>query len=230
MFDFTLDQQIRAFLISVTGQSASLQAALTACAQLYSVKLLPMFTVLVYCWFNDPELRGRRYVMDALVSIAVALLVSRIAQNLLPVRLRPLQEERMGGFTEDISAGDHWSSFPSDHAALAFALTVAMFYYSRRLGAFCLAWSIFVVTLPRIFVGLHYPTDVAAGALVGVLSAIAVHAFSGSRPTLYASVQNAWHRWPGLAAAGCFAVMFTLTTMAEDARRVARVLLNAMIH
>jgi undecaprenyl-diphosphatase len=71
-------------------------------------------------------------------------------------------------------------SFPSDHAAAAFAIAVAVLFVSWRVGiGFLVAAS--AVALARVFIGLHYPGDIAAGALVGLASAGFVH-FVAQRP------------------------------------------------
>jgi len=60
------------------------------------------------------------------------------------------------------------SSFPSDHAALFFALAVAIFFASRRAGWFAFFYSLVLICLPRVYLGEHYPTDVMAGAAIGM--------------------------------------------------------------
>lgn len=67
------------------------------------------------------------------------------------------------------------SSFPSSHTYIAFAIAISIFLYGhKRLGAvlFLLAM---LVALGRIGVGLHYPSDVIAGALLGVISGVEVY-------------------------------------------------------
>jgi undecaprenyl-diphosphatase len=59
------------------------------------------------------------------------------------------------------------SSFPSGHAALLFALAFGLTYVSRWLGALGLLFS-FIITLGRIFLGIHYPTDIISGAFIGI--------------------------------------------------------------
>lgn len=64
-------------------------------------------------------------------------------------------------------------SFPSDHATLAFAIagTLAFALPHRRWQFFTVAA---LIALGRVMVGVHYPTDVLAGALVGLCWAWAV--------------------------------------------------------
>jgi undecaprenyl-diphosphatase len=59
-----------------------------------------------------------------------------------------------------------FGAFPSDHAALYFALAAGLFAWSTRLG-----WTgvtiATILSLARVGVGFHYPSDVVAGALIG---------------------------------------------------------------
>jgi undecaprenyl-diphosphatase len=64
-------------------------------------------------------------------------------------------------------------SFPSDHAAAAFAIAFAVLAYSRRVGVAFLAVAA-LIAVSRILEGLHYPSDVLAGAAVGAAAALVV--------------------------------------------------------
>ena len=59
-------------------------------------------------------------------------------------------------------------SFPSDHAAAAFAIAYAIGAFSATVGALFLSGATIVAG------GLHYPSDVVAGFLVGLLAAALV--------------------------------------------------------
>ncbi|MGK5737484.1 phosphatase PAP2 family protein [Micromonospora sp. URMC 103] len=59
-------------------------------------------------------------------------------------------------------------SFPSNHATIAGALAVATLLLSRRVGLVALPLAA-LAAFSRTFVGVHYPHDVAAGALLGAL-------------------------------------------------------------
>lgn len=62
-------------------------------------------------------------------------------------------------------------SFPSDHATAAFAIAVAIFLRSRKVGLIALVMAT-ILAVSRVAVGTHYPGDVLGGALLGTLCAL----------------------------------------------------------
>jgi membrane-associated phospholipid phosphatase len=79
-----------------------------------------------------------------------------------------------------------YQSFPSGHATTAFSLAAAVAFLWPK--AF---WPAMVfaalVAVSRIVVGAHYPTDITAGAVLGVLGVYAVREWFVSRGWLFAS-------------------------------------------
>ncbi|MFH1037033.1 MAG: phosphatase PAP2 family protein [Patescibacteria group bacterium] len=61
------------------------------------------------------------------------------------------------------------ASFPSGHAAFYFALSTAVYLHNKKLGIFFLI-STFLITFSRVFVGVHWPSDILAGAIIGIFS------------------------------------------------------------
>jgi undecaprenyl-diphosphatase len=66
-------------------------------------------------------------------------------------------------------------SFPSDHATAAFAIAVAVALRFRGPGLVLLCAAA-VLAIGRVFLGLHYPSDVLAGALLGSAAALTLWA------------------------------------------------------
>jgi undecaprenyl-diphosphatase len=219
----TIDRGIVRSLNGYAGLSVTADLFLTVIVQFASVKLLPIVTGLVWLWFrHDGRGRDRAAVAQALLGALAALIASRLIQNLSPHRPRPLHAEELGfvlphGIPADIL--ERWSSFPSDHAALACALVVGIWSASRPLAFACLSWSLLVIGLPRIYAGLHYPTDLVGGALVGAIAASAC----------IPAVQQLRLRWgdfvrraPGLFYSAAFVLLFQIATMFDDVRKSIR--------
>jgi undecaprenyl-diphosphatase len=92
---------------------------------------------------------------------------------------RPCQSLHVATLEACPAPGD-WS-FPSNHAAIAAAAAVALLSVSRRLGAVA-AVAAFAMAVSRVWVGAHYPHDVAAGVVVGALVAVMGMVALRSRP------------------------------------------------
>ncbi|MFF7524135.1 phosphatase PAP2 family protein [Streptomyces pseudovenezuelae] len=118
--------------------------------------------------------RARRVsATTALVALAVPVAVGAAyavdaAVKLLVREDRPCQSLHVATLEACPAPGD-WS-FPSNHAAIATAAAVALLFVSRRLGAVA-ALAACAMAVSRVWVGAHYPHDVAAGVVVGAVVA-----------------------------------------------------------
>jgi undecaprenyl-diphosphatase len=70
-------------------------------------------------------------------------------------------------------------SFPSKHAVSAFVLATFVFFHNKRLSFLVFFFGI-LIALGRIFVGVHFPTDVIGGARKVFLLAAAIAAAAGA--------------------------------------------------
>lgn len=136
--------------------------------------VVPLYALAtVGLWFLARPYGSPRWKLasaSALVAAAVALLANQVISHLWE---RPRPFTTHAALTHVLSARTTDPSFPSDHAAAAFAIAFAVFAFSRRAGALFLAAAT-LISLSRIALGMHYPSDVVAGVLVGLASATLV--------------------------------------------------------
>ena len=69
------------------------------------------------------------------------------------------------------SLGKAGGAFPSRHAFSAFAIGTLLCFISTPLGILTLVFGI-LLSVSRVLLGIHFPRDVIAGALIGVVSGL----------------------------------------------------------
>ena len=174
---FHLDNLIFDIIHSLSGKSQILDWFGIFCA-----KYLVFVIVLVFIiWWlelkktkpskNWPGLGKRKWLDLFVVILSVVVgIVSNYVISFIHFRVRPFILHDIAiliGFPLSVK------SFPSDHAALAFAFALAVWFYNKKLGWTFLIAAVFV-GLGRIFVGVHYPIDIIVGAVVGLVAALVV--------------------------------------------------------
>jgi len=131
-----------------------------------------MSLILVVFWFEgqdqDQRERNQRAILRALIALFMANIILKLC-NLTYFRPRPF----VGHEVNLLFYRPTDSSFPSNPATVGFSVATAIWLYDRRLGALLLGLAA-PFGLSRIYCGVHYPSDVIAGALLGALSAYLV--------------------------------------------------------
>lgn len=116
--------------------------------------------------------RTRRAGMTGLLALAVGFVLTNLAIKPLVGRVRPWLT--VEGLTALVAEHDP-HSFPSGHTCAAFAAACAWrWYLPKGWGNAALVCAV-LMGFSRLYVGVHFSTDVLAGALIGVLSAWSVH-------------------------------------------------------
>jgi undecaprenyl-diphosphatase len=109
------------------------------------------------------------------VSLVVALAVDYLI-NVFYVRPRPFTT--YPELTKHLNLWTDFLSFPSGHTITAFAMAASIFFSSyKKLGLILILTSL-VIGFCRIAAGVHYPTDVIGGIVLGVIIAYLVFVLS----------------------------------------------------
>lgn len=108
--------------------------------------------------------------MAAALAVPLAALIAYVVNDALKLIVserRPCYRFPTAFLLEKCPAPEDYS-FPSNHTVVVFAMAVALLAVNRRLGI----WGFVAATVmgvSRVYVGAHYPHDVLAGAVVGVV-------------------------------------------------------------
>lgn len=112
--------------------------------------------------------RTRRWGVACALALALGFLVTNVALKNIIHRIRPYD---VIDALKVLVPPEKDFSFPSGHATSSLAAAWALMRVApRRYGVPALVVAI-LISLSRLYVGVHYPTDVLCGAAIGIASA-----------------------------------------------------------
>lgn len=151
--------------INASAPPDSWQADLGRFCADYVIWLLPIY--LVFGWLRGSE-RHRLILLSVSLAALLGLGINQLI-GLVWYHPRPFEI----GLGQTLLAHARESSFPSDHFTLMIAVAVGLLLHSEtRLTGILVGLLGLVVAWGRVYVGVHFPLDMAGALVVGTLSAM----------------------------------------------------------
>lgn len=175
-----IDRAVFLWLNGLAGKNATLDALVTLLANEYFAPV-GLALGLLFVWFAPGAGERDRWQRAALAGgLAVGIANAAVAvSNNLYYRERPFADLPV----HLLFYRPPDSSFPSNAAAVGMAVAMGVWLRDRSLAPpFVLLAA--VLGLARVVAGVHYPSDVLAGALVGTAAALAAHGALGRGETI----------------------------------------------
>ncbi|OGY25113.1 MAG: hypothetical protein A2Z11_01270 [Candidatus Woykebacteria bacterium RBG_16_43_9] len=181
----SLDKNLFLFINGFAGNTPLLDFLVQLVVNEYFVPVT-LTLVIVYIWFGRGKLnKGSRQVLP-IAALSVGLVNLLIAfSNQFIIRTRPFDEL----VTNMLFYKPTDPSFPSNAAAVGFALAVSILLVNRKLGVYSLALAAFY-GVSRVYVGVHFPSDVIVGVLIGIISVLFVSNFKRSIRLLTSKIED----------------------------------------
>lgn len=167
----TIDENIFLWINGLAGKIPAIDWLLKGVANDYFIIVgLCLVMLALWVWGSDAHQRDKNQKAVICASIGLGLAQGFVSIfNIFCYRPRPFIELS----TNLLFYQPSDSSFPSNSVAIVFAIAFAIFLANRKVGGFLL----FLVCLhafSRVYVGVHYPLDVLAGAAMGMTIAFIV--------------------------------------------------------
>lgn len=112
-------------------------------------------------------------VVIEIVSTAITVTTAWAISGLLKITIQAPRPFVNQGIENTFLVWDY-TSFPSGHATIFFALATVLWLYNKRVG-YTMYGAAIVIATARVLAGIHYPVDVIVGALLGITIAVVLH-------------------------------------------------------
>ena len=119
-------------------------------------------SIVIFLWLK--RMRGLALVLATALAVSISDFLGATLKELI-ARDRPCH---VLSHIKDIANCSNSFSFPSNHAVNSFTFATIVTLTYKNL-TFLLYVSALLVGYSRIYLGVHYPTDVLSGALLGIL-------------------------------------------------------------
>lgn len=156
-----LDIKLFYLLNNLAGSSGFFDGLVVFFAQYFPYVLGIVFLLFLLFGLQKNSMRLRVFWLVVVTAVIARLGITELIRFFYH-RPRPF----MALHAHQLLFSDKWS-FPSGHAALLFAVAIVIYLHNKPWGVGFFAMGI-LITVSRIIAGIHYPTDILGGMLVGI--------------------------------------------------------------
>jgi undecaprenyl-diphosphatase len=138
------------------------------CLAKYALEIYAL--LFVVAWFTLPKkARGERHALVIAGLSGILALLLNVLISSVYFRARPFVTLPHGSFTQILTHPAD-ASFPSDHVAGGAGFAAASWGKNVRWISYTFTILTIVVAFARVYVGVHWPTDVIGGFVVGIIA------------------------------------------------------------
>lgn len=130
-----------------------------------------LMLVLLFYWLTR-KTENKLMVVSAVISFFIA----EVAGKLIGLVYSHHQPFAVWSNVNKLIEKEVGNSFPSDHTIVFFSVCISIALFRRRFWYLWAALAL-LLSISRIYVGVHYPVDILVGAILGFVAAILVHKF-----------------------------------------------------
>ncbi|MBL7142459.1 MAG: phosphatase PAP2 family protein [Candidatus Pacebacteria bacterium] len=139
----------------------------------YLPYLLILLLLSFLFWPKRDRIKNRAMVLVSIIGALIAKFVVKETILLFYACPRPYVDLPLTNKLISANPAENLESFPSGHAILFFALSAVIYSFNKKLGIFFLICST-LMGIARIFVGVHWPSDILAGAVLGIIVGVII--------------------------------------------------------
>ncbi len=143
----------------------------------YLTYLLPLILMILWFWSKQAKKIALRGLFSAILAWPIfSVIIGKLVHRARPFSVTGVQE--LVFHRPD-------TSFPSEHAAALFAVAMSFYLSGFKKLSYVVFSLAIVVSFFRVAAGIHWPTDVLAGAILGLLSAYLINLFDKPLSIVY---------------------------------------------
>lgn len=181
----TLDKNLFLFINSFVGRIPIFDGLVKLVVNEYFVPVT-LALILLYLWFvpSSESSKNQKIVVVASIAVGVVDLIIAVSNHFF-VRVRPFGDLHANLLFYKPTD----PSFPSNAATVGFAIATAIYFANKKIGSVALLLAGFYA-FSRVYAGVHYPSDVLAGAFLGMVVTYIVSKFDRQLKFLVSTIHK----------------------------------------